>query len=138
MEKYFDGFGSREDVAREFECGTGGNYNYQLRGYEPFHPHENFPTDAEIIYAAYGTEEAYSGSAFVVFERDGVLYEVHGGHCSCHGLEGQWEPEETTWAALRKGNRVNSDWGYSAYTKAAQAGWQAVLDQYAPVTATAE
>lgn len=31
-----------------------------------------------------------------------ALYEVHGGHCSCYGLEGQWEPERTTVASLRK------------------------------------
>jgi hypothetical protein len=25
---------------------------------------------------------------------------VNGSHCSCHGLEGQWEPEETSMKAL--------------------------------------
>lgn len=56
--------------------------------------------DEEILYAAY-TYESYSGSALVLYERDGRPYEVHGGHCSCYGLEGQWEPEETSWEALR-------------------------------------
>jgi len=23
----------------------------------------------------------------------GKFFEVHGGHCSCHGLEGQWDEE---------------------------------------------
>jgi hypothetical protein len=32
----------------------------------------------------------------VIYEKDGQLYEVHGGHCSCYGLEGQWSPEETS------------------------------------------
>ena len=50
---------------------------------------------------AYGCDS----SAFVLFERDGKLYEVNGDHCSCHGLDEknysgntstQWEPEETT------------------------------------------
>lgn len=48
-----------------------------------------------ILYASYQTGN-YEGDAFVLFERDGKMYEVHGSHCSCYGLEGQWEPEETT------------------------------------------
>ena len=53
----------------------------------------------EILLAAYDREE-YSGSAFVLLIRDGVLYEVNASHCSCYGLEGQWDPEETTKGAL--------------------------------------
>lgn len=48
---------------------------------------------AEILVASY-TYEDYSGSAYVLFRQDGKLFEVHGSHCSCYGLEGQWEPEE--------------------------------------------
>lgn len=48
----------------------------------------------------YYTYESYSGSAMVLYEKDGKLFEVNGGHCSCHGLEGQWSPEETTLEAL--------------------------------------
>ena len=54
---------------------------------------------AFILYATYESE-GYEGSAFVLFERNGQLYEVHGSHCSCMGLEGQWEPEETSADAL--------------------------------------
>ena len=53
----------------------------------------------EILLAAYD-REGYSGSAFVLLTRDGVLYEVSASHCSCYGLEDQWEPEETTKAAV--------------------------------------
>jgi hypothetical protein len=42
----------------------------------------------------------YEGNAFVLYEKDGELYEVNGSHCSCYGLEGQWEPTLTTWKAL--------------------------------------
>jgi len=51
--------------------------------------------DIIILYASY-TYEDYSGSSEVYFydKRDGLFYEVHGGHCSCYGLEDQWEPEE--------------------------------------------
>lgn len=64
---------------------------------------------AKILLASYGYEN-YEGSAFVLFERDGKLYEVNGGHCSCYGLseqsysgdtETQWQPEETTLESLR-------------------------------------
>lgn len=47
----------------------------------------------EILFASYSYEN-YSGDAFVLFRKDGKFYEVNGSHCSCYGLEGQWEPEE--------------------------------------------
>lgn len=53
-----------------------------------------------IVYAIYDREQ-YDGSAMVVFEKDGALYEVHGSHCSCFGLEDQWDPEATTEEELR-------------------------------------
>ena len=84
MSKYFgEYFGSREDVRLQFSA-------------------ENiadFPTEDEILFAAYDTPP-YEGYALVVYARDGVLYEVNGSHCSCNGLEGQWEPEATPRAAL--------------------------------------
>ncbi|MCK4705875.1 MAG: hypothetical protein KAT90_10360 [Gammaproteobacteria bacterium] len=53
-----------------------------------------------ILFASYG-QDNYSGDAFVLFEEDGKLFEVNGGHCSCYGLEGQWEPESTTLESLK-------------------------------------
>lgn len=47
-----------------------------------------------IILASYGNA-CYTGDAFVLFEKNGKLYEVHGSHCSCYGLEDQWSPEES-------------------------------------------
>jgi hypothetical protein len=52
-----------------------------------------------VLYANY-TLGCYEGEALVVFEKEGKLYEVNGSHCSCYGLEGMWEPEETTKEAL--------------------------------------
>lgn len=52
-----------------------------------------------ILFASYGYEN-YQGDAFVLFEQDGKLYEVNGSHCSCYGLEGQWDAEETTVEAI--------------------------------------
>lgn len=59
---------------------------------------------AEILLASYGTP-SYEGYAFVLFRRDGKLWEVDGSHCSCYGLAGQWDPEQTTVDALR--HRIN-------------------------------
>ncbi len=56
---------------------------------------------ADLLYAEYDNED-YDGSAVVIFKRDGKLWAVYGSHCSCDGLEGQWEPEETTWEELLK------------------------------------
>ena len=55
----------------------------------------------EILFATY-TYEDYSGFAYVLFQRDGKLYEVVASHCSCYGLEEQWEPEETTVEAVSR------------------------------------
>lgn len=56
---------------------------------------------AEVLLAWYG-DGSYWGDSFVLFRKDGKLFEVNGSHCSCYGLEGQWEPEETTVEALEK------------------------------------
>src|SRR5574343_324534 len=45
----------------------------------------------KILFASY-TYQNYEGNAFVLFEQDGELYEVNGSHCSCFGLETQWNP----------------------------------------------
>ena len=49
--------------------------------------------DGICILAAWYGYGCYDGSAAVLFEKDGQLYEVYGSHCSCYGLEGQWSPE---------------------------------------------
>lgn len=48
-----------------------------------------------IIFATY-TDENYSGEAWVLFEKEGKLFETSGSHCSCYGLEGMWEPTEVS------------------------------------------
>lgn len=61
----------------------------------------------DVLFASY-TYESYEGDAFVLFRKDGKLFEVNGGHCSCYGLEGQWEPEETTIEAIE--HRLKNDY----------------------------
>lgn len=60
-----------------------------------------------VLY--YDGDYGCDSSAFVLYKKDGKLWEVHGSHCSCHGLSesdclgettSQWEPEETTVEAL--------------------------------------
>lgn len=60
---------------------------------------KNLQPEVEILFAVY-KEITVEGHAFVLYRKDGVLYEVNGWHCSCHGLENQWEPEETTLEAI--------------------------------------
>lgn len=56
--------------------------------------------NVKIILASYDID-GYEGAAFVFFLEKGRFYQVHGSHCSCYGLEDQWEPEEISIAELR-------------------------------------
>jgi hypothetical protein len=96
---YFGQFSDRVGVAFEF-----------IDSYDraAFVPPEGFPADDDILFASYGGGR-YDGDAFVLFMRDGHLFEVSGSHCSCFGLEGQWGPEATTWEALAMRSRKSDD-----------------------------
>ena len=96
-QRYFQKFSDVESVRSEFKIG------------------EDALKDEEVLIAWYGYG-SYSGGALVLFQRDGVLYEVSGSHCSCDGLEGQWEPSEVTWdqlamRPLNDGNYYDDDNG---------------------------
>lgn len=75
MNLYYGDFNSKQDVANSFNVSLDSNLN--------------------ILYAEYSNED-YSGNATVIFEQNGKLFEVHGSHCSCYGLDGQWSPESCT------------------------------------------
>jgi hypothetical protein len=50
-------------------------------------------------------------SATVIVSHDGKKFEVvEGGHCSCFGLEGQWEPTGHSKAEIKK--MMEADWGF--------------------------
>lgn len=75
-----DRLNTAEEVLEAFDVGAGegaGQY-----------------ADIRVI-AAFYSQENYAGYADVYFEQNGVLYEVHGSHCSCMGLGGQWANEPT-------------------------------------------
>lgn len=90
MKKYFELFVSQEDMMQDFAIS-----NEQLK-------------DVEILYACY-TPGDYCGDAHVIFRKEDKMYEVNGSHCSCFGLEGQWEPEETSVIALLVRPNVSED-----------------------------
>lgn len=73
-----------------------------------------------ILFASYN-QANYSGDAWVLFEEDGELYEVNGSHCSCYGLEGQWEPEIVTLEELEyrltNGSFGEDDWAKNNFRK---------------------
>lgn len=72
---YLDCFSSRSDVFCEFAKAD--------------------DADIEILYANY-EQPSYEGYATVVYYRKstGKYYEAYGSHCSCYGLENQWEGDE--------------------------------------------
>ena len=70
---YSGDFNCRADVEREYNVAIAKNIR--------------------IVYAGYWYRD-YSGNSVVLFKQGRKLYEVRGGHCSCDGLGGQWEPEE--------------------------------------------
>lgn len=57
--------------------------------------------DNEVLFASYGSG-GWDGDAIVLIKRNGKLYTSEGGHCSCCGLEDQWELIETTKDILKK------------------------------------
>ena len=118
---YLDGFDDVADINREFS-----NTRYD----EDFNelPSERHLSESETVLIAVYTYECYSGKAFVLYEQDGKLFEVNGGHCSCYGLEDQFDPEETTWEALLM--RDFSDSWYSDYNP-----WNSMNDRIAALAA---
>jgi hypothetical protein len=52
------------------------------------------------LFATYDCE-AYEGSASVLFIEKGKIWAVFGSHCSCYGLEGQWDPEDMPLSAIQ-------------------------------------
>lgn len=71
----------------------------------------------EKILFAYYSYEDYSGTAYVLFSKKGKLYHVFGGHCSCYGLEDQWNPEEVNLKALALALSDGGRYDYKQYRK---------------------
>ena len=95
---------------------------------------------SKVLFAWYGTE-ALEGKAFILLERDSQLYSVFATHCSCNGLEGQWNPQRTSWTTLKHLLRAGDEWPLLAvvpvegsrfgHEKAAAAYFVALVNQHA-------
>jgi hypothetical protein len=93
--KIFGRWSDFQNVLHSFKKYTyDSDYNYVYQELD-----EPVPTEDELLFASYGGG-SYEGDATVIFEKNGELYEVHGSHCSCNGLEGDWGPAKVTWEAL--------------------------------------
>jgi len=104
---YIGDFSSKEDVLS--------NFNVDASALE----------GGEILMAWYGYG-SYDGEAFVLVRKDGKFFEVNGGHCSCYGLEDQWELEETNITALAMKNFG----GYSSEGEAATTRLHEIVAEY--------
>ena len=101
---YLNDFKDKTNVILEF---FGLNYAKESEQKSRVANHKN----DNILFASY-TYENYSGDAWVLFENNGNLFEVNGSHCSCYGLEQQWDPEPVVLKELE--NRLlKGTFGYS-------------------------
>ena len=98
---------NREGVIYDFEEARWRDIDEQLETLKAYQ-------DINILFGSY-TYVNYSGDAWVLFEQDGKLYEVSGGHCSCYGLEGQWTPDEVLLEELEH-RLLEGTWGEGRYT----------------------
>jgi hypothetical protein len=73
MSDVYDGFDDWKDIQEQFEMDD--------------------PEPDEVLYASY-EREYYEGWSNVVYRIGDKFYKNYAAHCSCYGLEGQWEPED--------------------------------------------
>ena len=102
--KYFNNWEKVDDIRKDFL-----DYGEWENGKRL----EGFPTDEEILFASY-EQGGYDGDSIVLFKRNGKFYYNSAGHCSCYGLEGQWEPEEVIPEQLLKMSAPYEDHGSEA------------------------
>lgn len=87
---YIDEFKNNEDIAQQYAKWLDEEDKAQILK----------TLNESIVHLAYYGTGSYDGTSLVIFEHNGILYEVNASHCSCYGLEGQWAPEETSWNAI--------------------------------------
>ncbi|KXZ22384.1 hypothetical protein P4T89_12790 [Bacillus nakamurai] len=106
---FLNDWSNKEEVLSDFD---GEQWNYCSD--------KKVDRDVNILFASYGHAN-YSGNAWVLFEKDGELYEVNGSHCSCYGLEGQYSPEVVVLSELENrlvnGTFGEDDWSDNNFKK---------------------
>ena len=111
---FLNDFDSKDNVIREF-AGERWGWDEEKEDYF-IETHKN----TNILFASYGCAN-YSGDAWVLFEQNGELYEVNGNHCSCFGLEGQWDSEKVSLKELEhrllEGTFGEDDWSDNNFKK---------------------
>jgi len=126
--KYFGIWEKYEDVVDSLaNTGYSNSQEQDRKNWRENNP--NFPTDKEILWAAYDYED-YSGSATIFFKKNGKLMEYGGSHCSCNGLEEDaFSATETSWEALAMRNPDGSLYGYGAHDSEAIEAIKALVDK---------
>ncbi len=107
---YGGDWASRADIARDF-----GIAPRAIRG--------------RVLVAWYRTD-SYEGFAVVIGAVGDRLWIVDAAHCSCRGLEGEWWPEATDAATLRRRRWWGED-RYAAMVATALDAWEAARERRA-------
>lgn len=102
---FLHNFSSVEEVFKEFQVDGLRTYYYRDGEDEALEPQrlEALKKKYHILFADY-TYEDYSGDVYVLgYDKETEqFFEVHGGHCSCYGIENQFLPEYCTVAELQE------------------------------------
>ena len=94
MSNYFENFSSWSDIQAQF------------------HMEDSEPE--EVLFAIYDTP-SYEGYAEVIYRNGDRFYWASGSHCSCYGLEDQWDPEEYDAETFLKVFNRNTRWTIDRY-----------------------
>lgn len=88
MEKrYYEGFDDWKNVSEQF-----GKYGSP----------EQIGDEPEYVFAWYN-QDGYEGNAGVIYSYDKEnFFIVSGSHCSCYGLEDQWDPTEQSLEVVKR------------------------------------
>lgn len=71
----------------------------------------NEPEPEQVLLAEYDTYP-YEGYAIVVYRNGNKFFVVEGSHCSCYGLEGEWQPEEYDRETFIAAMKLRNDLAY--------------------------
>lgn len=79
----------------------------------------DYPEPENLLRADYEYGN-YEGEAHIIWrETNGDISYVRGGHCSCYGLEDQWEvetfPEETVRGMITRARETDNKWAKKVF-----------------------